>query len=533
MDEGLNRFTEIRTRLNDGARDPDDLMREAVGRGVVGMITSLMAEEAKKLPLSDIASRLGLGDYVGTIGRSGAVQFGIAKAVENVLGIPEGSVAEVAAERPVQKGESPSVAVAPDTIKISDVFVPPRDIGRTAFSGEGMPLERKILPRVDLTKEVLTSLGVDLTKNKPLEGRVADEMFRESPYLLFVAPELDRMVLVCKERGNATFVIYGVQNPEKYYAMDKDQLRAQGNVRSFDWNNDSEKWKETLTMYLTKDIPKQMDMAYFMNAENVKADLEAFAALLGDDKSLIDLSYNSTRTLKIKCASGLELSGDAYIIRAGETLGLAKNAVDARNVTGKILLALKKNAGLDVKEYVPLDGQYFNDADKVKKDLSAYAVELGEGKTLGDLTTGNMFVLSVVCQNGRELKGQNYLRYAGVALGISKSYEEAKSYCLATLRKLKEIAGLGKVVPMDKNYFDNLENVRSDFAAYLRALGKGITLKDLSVSLLREVSVMCVNGEKVGGNAYVSRAAVALGLAINAVESRRELATVLDILKSL
>ena len=47
-------------------------------------------------------------------------------------------------------------------------------------------------------------------------GYVKKGMVRQTTYVFIVTPKLGKMVNICDERGNRTFVIYTLEDPEKY-----------------------------------------------------------------------------------------------------------------------------------------------------------------------------------------------------------------------------------------------------------------------------------------------------------------------------
>ena len=83
-------------------------------------------------------------------------------------------------------------------------------------------------------------------------------MIRKESYEMFIIPSLEKMILVCDEEGNSTFIINRLsETPHFYYSLSKDQLKALKDselIDQIDWRN-LDKWKEDLLNSLTK--PKQ------------------------------------------------------------------------------------------------------------------------------------------------------------------------------------------------------------------------------------------------------------------------------------
>ena len=113
-----------------------------------------------------------------------------------------------------------------ESISLSEnVFVPPtNDNGRVVNAGSGVGMEEKrLVPRLltllyilenDLNI-VIKDAGEDRDVNIE-QGAVTDNMMREQPYFRVLIDSLNRVVYICEEEGNASFV------------FDKDELEKNG-----------------------------------------------------------------------------------------------------------------------------------------------------------------------------------------------------------------------------------------------------------------------------------------------------------------
>lgn len=270
------------------------------------------------------------------------------------------------------------------------------------------------------------------------------------------------------------------------------------------------------------------DEDYFRDPNKVKADLTAFAIQLGAHKTLLELNAKKLRSLSIVCTNGQTMRGGTYLSAAARALGFAKDSKEAKTAHSQVFKHLLKIVGFDIPEYAPLDKAYFEDPDKVKADLTAFAAELGEDKTPLDLSTSNIKPLSINCQNGQVMKGQAYLHIAAKTFGFVRTTKEASSKLFQTFRKLKQIAGfevnvteLTEYPPLDETYFKEAANVRTDLEALALAAsekaGKTIQPKGLNTGHL-ETFFTLTTGESMIGQTYLRCAAMALGKAKNKKE---------------
>lgn len=96
----------------------------------------------------------------------------------------------------------------------SDVFVPPDSTPVPQATGSGTGMEKKgKQPKLEnLLFVLMNDFGIDPDDPEAVSivrGSVNTNMMREEPYYQVIVPEIDKVILVCQEYGNATFVFNG------------------------------------------------------------------------------------------------------------------------------------------------------------------------------------------------------------------------------------------------------------------------------------------------------------------------------------
>ncbi len=108
---------------------------------------------------------------------------------------------------------------------IKTVILPPGEGELSKGGGAGLETP-KIIPRTQYTMEVLGQLGIAYVL---VDGQVTTEMVRQQSYVIFILQERGILLFVNNEEGNATYVIYRVEDPETqwldYARKTKPELR--------------------------------------------------------------------------------------------------------------------------------------------------------------------------------------------------------------------------------------------------------------------------------------------------------------------
>ncbi len=115
----------------------------------------------------------------------------------------------------------------PDDIDTSDeVLIPPDAAEVVIGQGEGRLEEKVVIPRTRYLIELLTEMNLDYSIKS---GRVDKAtMMRGQTYVAFFIPALKKIVLVCNEEGNRTFVVHRVETTKditSYTALTKEELK--------------------------------------------------------------------------------------------------------------------------------------------------------------------------------------------------------------------------------------------------------------------------------------------------------------------
>lgn len=253
-------------------------------------------------------------------------------------------------------------------------------------------------------------------------------------------------------------------------------------------------------------IPR--DRAYYENPKNVRADLEAFAKMAGL-KSPLELTPKHALVRAI-CSNGETIGWNSYWSLAGVRLGFAETTSDAPTLNAgvwKIMQKLFETAGFESQEYIRRDRKYYEDKEKVKKDLAAFAKAAGLDSPLKLTTYFNRD--KAVCTNGDEIEWQAYWRGWTIQMGIvgedpSKQGSANVAKLLAYTFELKE------KTPRNKEYYSNIEYIKKDLQAYASAAGVSDPAK-LKTSH-NPIRVKCSNGEEdVSWGTHWKTAAVYFG----------------------
>ena len=115
--------------------------------------------------------------------------------------------------------------------KTSDVFVPPDSTPVPQATGSGTGMEKKgKQPKLEnLLFVLMNDFGIDPDDPEAVSivrGSVNTNMMREEPYYQVTVLGIDKVILVCQEYGNATFVFNGEwvreqvnSNQEEFYSQ--------------------------------------------------------------------------------------------------------------------------------------------------------------------------------------------------------------------------------------------------------------------------------------------------------------------------
>lgn len=140
-------------------------------------------------------------------------------------------------------------------VSLEETILPP-DAGeiRTG-SGAGFE-EAGYIPRTRYLIDLLTEMKLQYAV---VDGTNTPEMMRKMSYKAFLLPQLGKLVLVCDEEGNATYLVNNVRgerNWQQFINRSKSELRSlvdQGEVAVVSYPGDSEVWKSQISTLLSEE----------------------------------------------------------------------------------------------------------------------------------------------------------------------------------------------------------------------------------------------------------------------------------------
>lgn len=199
-----------------------------------------------------------------------------------------------AREVSMEKGESfqPIIKQIDETILITEN-------GKGPENGSEEGVEERLIPRFELLVKFLRENGIKDSKYFCYKGKNKTEMMRAESYVMFVVPDLGKMVFLCNEEGNATYIIHNAPNksefekllrdeeiekserqPQFYYHMSKYDLldleKEFGIVSRVRW--DEKDWLELMGGELTKDFNSGVsaeDMGNFLKKQKEEKNIKA------------------------------------------------------------------------------------------------------------------------------------------------------------------------------------------------------------------------------------------------------------------
>ncbi len=140
-------------------------------------------------------------------------------------------------------------------VDVDGVILPPGN-KRLVPNGKGGKIEEaRFQERV---KELLLALedsGIFMDDVVLVEGKVRKDMMRKESYVIIEIPKLNREVMVCRQVGEATFVIYGILGRKTLMSKNKEELRAEYGARvNKIIYRDPEQWKHEVIDLLLKEV---------------------------------------------------------------------------------------------------------------------------------------------------------------------------------------------------------------------------------------------------------------------------------------
>ena len=308
-----------------------------------------------------------LGEANGKEHEDAALAYFELEGIEGILNNLDGKAEEFAAiDRVIaQVNES------------SDVFVPPDSAPVPQATGSGVGMEKKgKQPKLEnLLFVLMNDFGIDPDDSEAVSivrGSVNLNMMREEPYYQVTVPGIDKVILVCQEYGNATFVFNGEWVREQVSANRPSENEPERPLADYT--------KEELGK-LIKDNPGQG--ARIMATKNFTANL-ANALKGGFSQQKLDKPVDTRYLRSSRSSKDLPPVPDGYatISEIGEELGIQeeKDKVAIRNVA----IALEKQGKITRGTYRSRNGRPIlafteKDARLIVEETKRRAAPIPEG----------------------------------------------------------------------------------------------------------------------------------------------------------
>ena len=142
--------------------------------------------------------------------------------------------------------------------RIDSVITPPDDLEVDITPGNGSFEAKKLVPRLKTLLYILSELGITEEQVTLTEGKVTKEMMRNTSYISVSISDLNRLVLLCEEEGNASYVFdlnnVDVKKVNDMTKQEKNKLIDENpsiGVRIIQ----NHAWREMVEGYLVEDIP--------------------------------------------------------------------------------------------------------------------------------------------------------------------------------------------------------------------------------------------------------------------------------------
>ena len=148
------------------------------------------------------------------------------------------------------------------------VITEPNEDGPEVRPGSGSGLKDNIRPRLLTLMYILESdFLLDISNLRRVVGSVREDMFRKLPYIRIDISELNRVVYICEEEGNVTYVFDTNKLRElgiDYDTLDTDDKSTKNSIiESYPGVgikiHQSKTWSKRMHLLLSEEIPQQLD----------------------------------------------------------------------------------------------------------------------------------------------------------------------------------------------------------------------------------------------------------------------------------
>ncbi|MCC6952569.1 MAG: hypothetical protein IT290_00475 [Deltaproteobacteria bacterium] len=165
---------------------------------------------------------------------------------------PHGSVTTFDVEGFVQReARQGTYSLPPEAYVQTNKVIFPPGAGEIRATGTGTGVKPAVLEnRTEFLSQILAERGERYTLS---DGVVEPQMVRRESYQVYTLPGSNKLVFVNNESNNATFIVHGSTDRDRYAAMTKSELRAlpKSEVTVIDFR-DEPSWKEQVRSALNQ-----------------------------------------------------------------------------------------------------------------------------------------------------------------------------------------------------------------------------------------------------------------------------------------
>ncbi len=175
---------------------------------------------------------------------------------------------------------------------LGDVILPPDKQEIRTGSGTGFEMAEYI-PKTRYLIDLLSEMGLQYSV---VDGTNTENMMRQLSYKAFLLPQIGKMVLVCDEGGNATFVVHAPSLEgawKKFIQMKKSELYSlenEGTLESIFYHNDMGGWKDQIQQALGKTEKTETERKWYTQKK--------IAKMLGINPYKVEMYFSQLRGVR-------------------------------------------------------------------------------------------------------------------------------------------------------------------------------------------------------------------------------------------
>gem|GEM_PF-1800986 len=143
-------------------------------------------------------------------------------------------------------------------VHLEEVITPTEKESNSLQPGNGEEFAPDMIPRLTTALYILREGGVPLENITLMDGIVTPDMLRQTSYVTVVVPEIDRLMSVCDEEGNASYIfklsLVNVETINRMTKPEKNDLIASQPGIGVRFNQ-GPRWRERVESFLFEEIP--------------------------------------------------------------------------------------------------------------------------------------------------------------------------------------------------------------------------------------------------------------------------------------